>query len=106
MLLLMSNWKTILGLSVLSLGLIAYIIWGKLDPGTGTVHDIKPLRDSIALIEKQRIELEFKVDSLNRSYDSLLNIKQSVIVLYRDKIKFVHTADPAQLDSIIQSIIR
>lgn len=96
---------TILVLIVIVLGLSAYLIWGKLDPGTGTV-DIKPLRDSIALIEKQRIELELRIDSLNRSYDLLLSKKQSVIVLYRDKIKFVHTADPQQLDSIIRAAIK
>ena len=87
------------------MGLIAYIIWGK---GTiiGPVESVQPLRDSIALIEKQRINLELKVDSLNQSYDSLLIIKQTIKIQYRDKIKFVYTADPSELDSIIRSIIK
>ena len=101
----MSNWKTILGLSVLCLGLTAYIIWGKLGPGIGT--DVEPqLRDSIALIEKQRLELELRVDSLNRSYDSLLSIKQTVIIKYHEKIKFINGASVDQLDSLILSGIR
>ena len=100
-----SSRTTILVLVIIILGLSAYLIWGKLDSRNGTV-DIEPaLRDSIALIEKQRVELELKVDSLNRSYDSLLTVKQKVRIEYYEKIKFVHTADPAELDSIIHSVI-
>lgn len=98
-------WKAIICLSILSLGLIAYIIFGKRGPEHGSIDAISPLRDSIALVEKQRMELETRVVSLNASYDSLLSIKQTVIIKYHDKIKFLSGASPAQLDSTIRAII-
>jgi ribonuclease HII len=86
-------------------GLIAYIIWGK---GTiiGPVESVQPLRDSIALIEKQRHELESQIISKDKAYDSLKYIKQTVIIRYNDKIKFLYTANPNDLDSIIRAAIK
>lgn len=86
------------------MGLSAYIIWKK-DP-IGPVESVQPLRDSIALIEKQRHDLELQVISKDRAYDSLKTIKQTVIIRYNDKIKFLYTADPNELDSIIRAAIK
>lgn len=98
-------WKAIITLSILCLGLTAYIIW-KIGPEPGTVESVTPLRDSIAQLKKQRLELESALISKNQAYDSLKNVKQTLKIKYHEEIKFVYTADPDELDSIIRSAIK
>ena len=96
-------WKAIISLIILSLGLIAYIIWGN-GPRPGTIDAVQPLRDSIALIEKQRLELELQISSKNKAYDSLLLLKQKTYPVYYEKIKFLSGASTSECDSIIRSL--
>jgi hypothetical protein len=97
-------WKAIVCLSILSLGLIAYIYFREIGPGPGAVDVVKPLRDSIALIEKQRLELESKISTQNRAYDSLVALKQKSYPVYYEKIKFLSGASPAECDSVIRKL--
>lgn len=98
----MRNYKiAVVALSFLSLGLLFYIFWES-GPEPGPVDASKPLRDSIALIEKQRLELESQISAKNRAYDSLLTLKQKTYPVYYEKIKFLSGASPDQCDSIIR----
>jgi hypothetical protein len=96
--------KLIIGVSLLINVILIIYLW-KL-PTPGTVESVQPLRDSIALIEKQRHELESQIISKDKAYDSLKYIKQTVIIRYNDKIKFLYTANPNDLDSIIRAAIK
>lgn len=101
----MENKNFTIFLILVTVCLVGYIFW---DHRTrpGTVESVQPLRDSIALIEKQRHDLELQVITKDKAYDSLKTIKQTIIIRYNDKIKFLYTANPSELDSIIKSAIK
>jgi len=101
----LNSTKAIIVLILLVIALIAYIIFfGKGEPRNGLAVDTKPMRDSINILIRDRQEIETKIRSLSDSYDSLLVTKQKVKHIYNEKYKFIFTADPAKLDSIIRNI--
>jgi len=96
--------KLIIGVSLLIN--VILIIWLWKESKSINPDNIQPLRDSIALIEKQRHELELKIVTKDKAYDSLKYIKQTIIIKYNDKVKFIYSANPDELDLIIKSAIK
>lgn len=97
--------RIILGVSVLINVLLILALWrGPKIISFGT--DEKIYKDSINVLKKERVGYVRKVDSLNRSNDSLIMLKNDVKIKYYAKAHFVYTADPNQLDSIIRAAIK
>ena len=64
----------------------------------------KPLYDSIAKIQEEKVELKAAYDIKAKQYDSLLGKDVEIKIKYRDKIKFIYTdASISELDSIIRA---
>lgn len=64
----------------------------------------KPLYDSIAKIQEEKVELKAAYDVIAKQYDSLLSKDVDIKIKYHDKIKFIYSdASISELDSIIRS---
>lgn len=61
------------------------------------------LEKKIETIENINKELNKEIDLLYIKLDNLQNVKSEVQIIYREKIKFVNSANSMQLDSIIRS---
>jgi hypothetical protein len=62
------------------------------------------LKDSINYLQTRIDSSHIRQASLQKAYDSLLNIEPSIIYKTREKIKFIYLeANATQLDSIIRT---
>jgi hypothetical protein len=61
------------------------------------------LLDKIARVEKENLELIKSVNELRESLEIIQSRKQKVKIIYREKIKFISSANADQLDSLIRA---
>ncbi len=61
------------------------------------------LLDKIARVEKENLELIKSVNELRESLEIIQSKKQKVKIIYREKIKFISSANADQLDSLIRA---
>lgn len=91
------------GLTLLVIILLARIIWFQPIPVIKTQDNEKVMRDSINLIMKQYRAVEQDKIRLHTSFDSLQNLKPSIQVIYKEKIKYIEKASNNYLDSLIRT---
>lgn len=92
----------ILGVSLVANILLIWHPWK--EPVIQLGADEQVYRDSISSLKKERLELDRHIDSLNGVNDSLTLLKQTEIIKYHAKVKFIYSADPTELDSIIRQL--
>lgn len=95
----------VLGVSVVVNLLFCLYLW----KGPKTISfgaDEKIYTDSINVLKKERVDLHHEIDSVNIANDSLIMLKTNVKIQYVPKIRFIYTADPSQLDSVIRAAIK
>lgn len=61
------------------------------------------LEKKIETIENINKQLNDEIDNLYTKLDTLQHVKPKIKYVYREKIKFVNTANSMQLDSVIRS---
>lgn len=96
--------QIILGVSLLINVLVGIFLWRNPKIINFGVDNETQLRDSVDLLVKERIEIRQKVDSLNRSNDSLIMLKTYAKAQYYETTHVIYSADPATVDSIIRKL--
>lgn len=71
-----------------------------------STFDDKPYLDSIASLKAENTKLDSANKALNYAYQLLELQKEETKIIYAKKLKFVYTASPFQLDSIIALSVR
>ena len=61
------------------------------------------LEKKIETIENINKQLNDEIDNLYTKLDTLQHVKPKIEYIYREKIKFVNSANSVQLDSVIRS---
>ncbi len=89
------------GLAVLCI--ILFFLWLKKPSVT---FNEQPLLDSLAKITKEDSVLQVMNTDLLEINDSLERVKQKTLILYKDKLVFIGTADLRQTDSLIRDAIK
>lgn len=92
----------IYGLLILVLALSVYIVLDKSERIL-LIDKEKHLKDSLLLLKQEVEKSHYRQDVLEKAYDSLRAIDPEVITRTRDKIKFIYTANPSELDSVIRA---
>jgi hypothetical protein len=90
---------------VIILVLLTIIIFRKPDPKP-VEFNVKPLRDSIALLQKFIDQDKLKNEAYVKKIDSLNTLPPKIKIIYRAQKAFIPTASVQQLDSIIRTNIR
>lgn len=94
--------QLILGISILVNILLIWHPWK--GPLIQLGADKQVYRDSISSLKEERVRLDGQIDSLGRVNDSLNLLKQREIIKYHAKVRFIYSADPTELDSIIRHL--
>jgi len=63
----------------------------------------KILIDKVARVEKENIALIKSVNELKATIETIQSRKQQVKIIYREKVKFIKSANSDQLDSLIRA---
>jgi hypothetical protein len=63
----------------------------------------KILLDKVARVEKENIALIKSVNELKETIEIIQSKKQQVKIIYREKVKFIKSANADQLDSLIRA---
>jgi ABC-type Na+ efflux pump permease subunit len=63
----------------------------------------KILLDKVARVEKENIALIKSVNELKETIEIIQSRKQQVKIIYREKVKFIKSANSDQLDSLIRA---
>jgi hypothetical protein len=61
------------------------------------------LAKKVERLEKENIDLLYNIKSLNDSIDVIKKKKRKIKYIYREKIKFINSANSDQLDSTIRA---
>lgn len=61
------------------------------------------LAKKVERLEKENIDLLYNIKSLNDSIDVIKKKKRKIKYIYREKIKFINSANSNQLDSTIRA---
>lgn len=95
----------VLGVSVVINIILGLVLWNR--PKTVSFGaDEKIYKDSINVLKRERVDLHHEMDSVIIANDSLIMLKTNAKIQYVPKIRFIYTADPAQLDSVIRAAIK
>jgi hypothetical protein len=94
--------KISLLVNVISLFLVILISIKKPDEKVRLVIDPN-LEKKIEIIEDVNKQLNNEIDKLYNKLDTLEHAKPKIEYIYREKIKFISSANSMQLDSIIRS---
>jgi ABC-type Na+ efflux pump permease subunit len=63
----------------------------------------KILIDKVARVEKENLALIKSVNELKATIETIQSRKQQVKIIYREKVKFIKSANSDQLDSLIRA---
>ena len=94
--------KISLVVNVVSLFLLVLVSIKKSDERVRLVIDPN-LEKKIEVIEDVNKQLNNEIDKLYTKLDTLEHAKPKIEYIYREKIKFISSANSVQLDSIIRS---